>query len=135
MHERRGHGAVQPHDHAVFELHLPSAQKQGPVELFPGAGGIALTVFCSAGFCGLHDHGGRAKGAKRGEVLKVESQLLVAQLPILFEQRSTASSGQALLSGRFDAAPDKGLAQPGQADRNVHLAIATSPSAHSRSHA
>ena len=35
VHERRGHRAVQPHDRAVFELRLPGARQQRPIDLLP----------------------------------------------------------------------------------------------------
>jgi phosphoglycerate dehydrogenase-like enzyme len=38
VHKCRGHGAVQPHDRAGFELRLPSTRQQCLIDLFPGPG-------------------------------------------------------------------------------------------------
>src|SRR6476619_3992181 len=48
---------------------------------------IAPIVLCSTDFFGLHAHGSRANARNEG-VLKMEGQLLVAQLAVLLQQRT-----------------------------------------------
>ncbi len=100
------------------------------------SGRIALIVFCSTDFRGHHDHGSRAK-AQNEAGSSMEGQFLIAQLPVLLQQRAAQDrlSRQALASSCLERRADTGLAPPAQPDRDARPASPTSPSIRSRSRA
>ena len=107
MHQRGGDRAVEPHDLAVFELLLPGAGKQRPIDRLPGLGPDRADRLVQHRLLRRPRQRQPGEGAKRGGVLQMKRQLLVAQLAMLLEKRAAQHRlrRQALPSGLLDLSP------------------------------
>ena len=105
VHQRRGDGAVQPHDATLLELLLPGARQQRPIDRLPGLGPDRADRLLQHRLLRAPAPGQPGKGAKRRGVLEMKRQFLVAQLAVLLEQRTAQHRlrRQASPSGRAHA--------------------------------
>ena len=105
MHERRGDRAVEPHDLAGLDLLLTRAGEQGAIDRLPGLGPDGADCNVQRRLLRRPRQWQPREGSKRGRVLEMKRQLLIAQLAMLLEKRAAQDrfSRQAFSPGLFDA--------------------------------
>ena len=107
MHRGIRHRAVDPQHLAALELGLAGLPQQLTIDPFPGLGADRADRLLQHRFLRRPVHRQTGEGSERGRVGKVERQLFIAQLPMLFQQRTAQHRfrRQALATGRLEPMP------------------------------
>jgi len=105
MHERGGDRAVEPHDPAGLDFLLTRAGEQDAIDRLPGLGPDGADCPVQHRLLRRPRQRQPREGSKRGRVLKMKRQLLIAQLAMLLEKRATQDreGRQAFSPGLLDA--------------------------------
>ena len=106
VHEGGGDRAVEPHDLAGLDFLLTRAGQHGAIDRLPGLGPDGADRPVQHRLLRRPRHRQAGKGSKRGRVLEMKRQLLVAQLAMLLEKRAAHDrlDRQPLAPGLLDAA-------------------------------
>ena len=107
VHERGGDRAVEPHDLAGLDFLLTRADEQGAIDRLPGLGPDGADCPVQRRLLRRPRHRQSGEGSKRGRVLKMKRQLLIAQLAMLLEKRAAQDrlGRHAFPPSLLDAAP------------------------------
>jgi hypothetical protein len=88
MHERGGDRAVEPHDLAGLDFLLPRADEQDAIDRFPRLGPDGADCHVQHRLLRRLRQRQSGEGSKRGGVLQMKRQLLIAELAMLLEKRA-----------------------------------------------
>jgi hypothetical protein len=105
MYERSGDRAVEPHDLAGLDLLPTRAGQQGAIDRLPGFSPDGADCPVQHRLLRRPRQRQPREGSKRGRVLEMKRQFLIAKLAMLFEKRAAQDrlGRQALSSGFLDA--------------------------------
>jgi len=88
VYRRRGDSAVDPHHRAGFQSLLSGRRYQRPVDRLPSRGSDRADRLVQRRLLRRPGKRQAGKGAKGGRVFEVKGQFFVAELTLLFEQRT-----------------------------------------------
>ena len=110
MHERGGDRAVEPHDFADLDFLLARAGKQGAIDRLLGLGPNGPDGPVQHRLLRRPRQRQPREGSKRGRVLQMKRQLLIAQLAMLLGKRAAQDRLGRQPSACDSRAPDEGVA-------------------------